>query len=69
MTDIEEFKKLFTEAEKEANEPASEYHESARIIVNIERQSFYGGEPSRNRLEKIRRHFAEVVNKDADSEA
>lgn len=69
MTDFEELKRQFAEAAKAADEPINVYHESARIVVNIERQSYYGGEAPRNRLERIRKHFAEAVEKEFTSEA
>jgi hypothetical protein len=66
---IDEIKKEIIEAAKEAERPQTKYHESARIIVNIERQSYYGDEPTHRRLTKIREHFAEAVKKDNTDEA
>ena len=54
MTSIDELKQQLLDAAKEADKPQDEYHEMARKLVNIERQSFYGDESERNRLKKIR---------------
>lgn len=69
MTNIEDFKKELLKAAEEADRPQSIFHDSARIIVNIERQSYYGDEPPHKRLSKIREHFAEAVKKDETDEA
>lgn len=65
MTSIDEFKKLLKNAEEEArretSRPKDIYHDSARIIINIERQSYYGDEPSHKRLGRIREEIANAV--------
>ena len=63
MTSIDEFKSILLEAEKLANEPENDFHQSARVIVNIERQSFYGDESERARLKKIREEISTAVTK------
>lgn len=54
MTSLDDIKRQLLEAEKASCLPQDEYHEMARKLVNIERQSFYGDENERNRLRKIR---------------
>lgn len=65
MTSIDEFKKLLKkageDAEKEASKPNDIYYDCARIIINIERQSYYGDESSQKRLGKIREEIANSV--------
>ena len=56
-----DLKKQFLNAVKEAEAPLSIYHEIARNIVNIERQSFYGDEKSIKRLGKIREEIDRAV--------
>ena len=63
MTSVEDFKKQLMEAEKTADKPKNEYHDAARKIVNIERQSFYGDESRSKRLSKIREIVSEVMKK------
>lgn len=61
MTSLDELKKQLLEAEKEAAKPQNKYHELARKLVNIERQSFYGDESSMKRLGKIREEINKAV--------
>jgi hypothetical protein len=63
MTSIDELKQQFLDAAKEADKPQDEYHEMARKLVNIERQSFYGDESERNRLKKIREAIDSAVKR------
>ncbi|TKB46335.1 hypothetical protein [Thalassotalea mangrovi] len=68
MTSLEEIKKQLLEAEKEADVPRDQYHDLARKIVNIERQSFYGEDSERNRLKKIREEIDATVKRGGNSE-
>jgi hypothetical protein len=61
MTSLNNFKKTLLEAEKASNEPLDEYHEVARILINIERQSFYGDESSTKRLGRIRAEISLAI--------
>ena len=63
MTSLDEFKQLLLEAEKAASIPQDKYHEMARKLVNIERQSFYGDESSIKRLSRIREEINSAVKK------
>ncbi|OUS29080.1 hypothetical protein A9Q98_06305 [Thalassotalea sp. 42_200_T64] len=54
MTLLDDIKQQLLDAEKAVSIPQDRYHEMARKLVNIERQSFYGDENDRNRLRKIR---------------
>ncbi len=56
-----DLKQQFLDAVKEAEVPLTKYHEIARNIVNIERQSFYGDEKSTKRLGKIREEIDRAV--------
>ena len=68
MTRFENFKKELLDAAKAADEPINKYHDTARKIVNIERQSFYGDENERGRLKKIREEIAGAVSLGEDNE-
>ncbi len=68
MTSHDEFKKQLLDAEKEANKPQDKYHEIARKLVNIERQSFYGDESSVKRLGKIREEINRAVKQGGSNE-
>jgi uridine kinase len=63
MTSLDDFKQQLLEAEKAASIPQDKYHEMARTLVNIERQSFYGDESERNRLKKIREAIDAAVKR------
>ena len=54
MISLDDIKQQLLEAEKAASIPHDKYHEMARKLVNIERQSFYGDENERNSLRKTR---------------
>jgi hypothetical protein len=68
MTSLDEIKRQFLEAEKAASLPQDKYHEMARKLVNIERQSFYGDESSMKRLSKIREEIGNAVKKGDENE-
>jgi hypothetical protein len=68
MTSLDDIKKQFLEAEKAASLPQDKYHEMARKLVNIERQSFYGDESSMKRLGKIREEISNAVKNGAKNE-
>lgn len=58
MTSFDELKNSLLEAAKSADIPLDEYHDVARRIVNIERQSYYGEDTPNKRLGKIREVLA-----------
>lgn len=68
MTSLDDIKKQFLEAEKAASAPQDKYHEIARKLVNIERQSYYGDESSMKRLGKIREEISNAVKNEAGNE-
>ena len=61
MTSHEDFKRTLLETAKTLDEPIDEFHDLARMIVNIERQSFYGDDSSVKRLGKIREAISNCV--------
>ena len=68
MTLLDDIKQQFLDAEKEALKPQNQYHDTARKLVNIERQSFYGDESERSRLKKIREEINAAITWDASHE-
>lgn len=64
MTSFEEFAKQLLEAEKEAEETTDDVLDTARKIVNIERQAFYGEEVETKRLSRIREILSEAVKRE-----
>ncbi|MGZ9899854.1 hypothetical protein [Shewanella gaetbuli] len=63
MTLLDEIKKQILAASKEADKPQDQYHEMARLLVNIERQAFYGDENERNRLKKMREAIDSAIKR------
>ncbi|MCG9732368.1 hypothetical protein L1D44_21570 [Shewanella sp. Isolate13] len=61
MTIENDLRKQFMAAWKAADDPIDEYHEVARRLVNIERQSYYGDESSMKRLSKFREEISRAV--------
>jgi hypothetical protein len=68
MTSLDDFKQQLLEAEKAASIPQDKYHEMARKLVNIERQSFYGDESPMKRLSKIREEINSAIKKGYENE-
>lgn len=69
MTSFEELKKQILAAEKEASSPQNCYQNTARLIVNIERQAYYGDESENKRLSRIREVFSNEIKKKSTNEA
>ncbi len=68
MTSLDELKQQLLNAEKEADKPKDKFHETARKLVNIERQSFYGDDSLMKRLGKIREEINKAVKEGASNE-
>lgn len=69
MTSFEEIAKQLLEAEKEAENFTDPIHDTARKIVNIERQAFYGEEVETRRLSRIREILSDAVKRNSTDEA
>jgi len=68
MTTLDELRMQIQNANETINEPQSVYHDIARKIVNIERQSYYGKESSVGRLGKIREAIVDAVKQGEKNE-
>ncbi|MGB2707370.1 MAG: hypothetical protein WBC41_04400 [Pseudoalteromonas nigrifaciens] len=58
---LESFKKQLSEAAVAAELPHDAFHDTARKVVNIERQCFYGNESPARRLSRIRETIDQAI--------